>query len=212
MKKTIIKSITALFITSVALVSCSKDETVPTITLKGDAIQVVLLNATATDPGVTANDDNDGDVTANVTSDYATVVNNKVAADYKVTYKVSDKAGNAATATRTVRVKIDASSVAAAYNVSESCTISGPGTYSSTIAQGTSATQITIGNFGNYGVNVTANISGDNGLTLTVPSVTIQGATFTGNGTIQNDGKKITISYTGTDSTDTENCTMTLTR
>lgn len=79
------------------------------------------------------------------------------------------------------------------YNVSETC--GGPAdTYSSGISNGTSVTQVTISNFGNSGLNVTANISGDE---LTVPStdLVIGGNTVTvsGSGTIV--GNVLTLNY-----------------
>ncbi|WP_238567703.1 DUF5011 domain-containing protein [Bifidobacterium stellenboschense] len=53
--------------------------------------------------GVTASDDVDGDVTSSITVEGA--VDTSKAGDYMLTYTVSDKAGNKATATRKVTVK-----------------------------------------------------------------------------------------------------------
>ncbi len=80
------------------------DTTAPVITLVGDATMNVTVGDTFTDPGVTASDDTDGDITANVVVAGDTVDTN-TAGTYVITYNVSDAAGNAATeVTRTVVV------------------------------------------------------------------------------------------------------------
>ncbi|WP_158276253.1 DUF5011 domain-containing protein [Bifidobacterium callitrichidarum] len=53
--------------------------------------------------GVTATDDRDGDVTANVK--VTGTVDTKTDGKYELTYEVSDKAGNKTTATRTITVQ-----------------------------------------------------------------------------------------------------------
>ena len=79
---------------------------VPTITLNGDATVTLMVGDTYTDPGYTANDDEDGDITADVVVDDS-AVNTAVAGTYVVTYNVTDSDGNAATeVTRTVIVTI----------------------------------------------------------------------------------------------------------
>ena len=93
------------------MTGCKKDDTTPpTITLKGtDPMSLSLQNAAAvTDPGATAEDDKDGDLSSSVTSDWATKVNVNLTGAYTVTYSVSDAAGNTGTLTRTVNVINDA--------------------------------------------------------------------------------------------------------
>jgi len=64
----------------------------PIVTLKGDAIIYGSVGAAVTDPGATASDDKDGDISdkikrsGNVDTDYA--------GTYKVNYVVSDRSGN----------------------------------------------------------------------------------------------------------------------
>ena len=74
----------------------------PVITLLGDNPVTVNVGDGYTDEGATASDPQDGDLTADI------VVNNPVDADtpgtYTVTYSVSDTAGNAVQAQRTVEV------------------------------------------------------------------------------------------------------------
>ncbi|MBK7939269.1 MAG: hypothetical protein IPJ82_20285 [Lewinellaceae bacterium] len=95
------------------------------------------------------------------------------------------------------------------YNVSETC--GGPAdTYASSISAGSSITQVNIGNFGNSGLNVSAEISGDE---LTVPStpLTIGGNTLTvsGSGTIV--GNILTITYSASGAV-SFTCTATMTK
>lgn len=71
------------------------DSTVPVITLLGATTVNLALGDTVIDPGYTASDDTDGDITANVVSTISTV-NANVANTYTVTYNVDDAAGNSA--------------------------------------------------------------------------------------------------------------------
>ncbi len=83
------------------------DEGTPVITLLGDATMNVITGGTFTDPGATATDDVDGDITANIVVAGDTVdVNTE--GTYVITYNVNDEYGNAATeVTRTVIVAND---------------------------------------------------------------------------------------------------------
>ncbi|MDT8418233.1 MAG: DUF5011 domain-containing protein [Lutibacter sp.] len=80
----------------------------PVITLLGDTTMNIKIGGTFTDPGATAADDVDGDITANIVV-AGDAVNVNTAGTYIITYNVSDAAGNAATQrTRTVIVAADA--------------------------------------------------------------------------------------------------------
>ena len=79
------------------------DTTAPSISMAG-ANPLVLQRGTAyTEPGATAIDNVDGDVTGAIVTDNA-AVDTAQAGSYLVTYTVGDVAGNSATATRTVQV------------------------------------------------------------------------------------------------------------
>jgi len=78
------------------------DSTPPVITLLGPAHVTVIVGSVYKDPGATAVDANDGDLTDRIV--VANAVNESVAGAYSVTYTVSDAAGNTASATRTVEV------------------------------------------------------------------------------------------------------------
>ena len=83
------------------------DVVAPVITLTGSATINIMVGDTFTDPGATATDDVDGDITANIVVGGDTVDAN-TAGTYIITYNVSDAAGNAATErTRTVIVAAD---------------------------------------------------------------------------------------------------------
>ncbi len=79
----------------------AKDTTPPVITILGDNPTTLVVNTdTYTDAGATATDAVDGAVEVTSTSD----VDTSVIGSYSVTYTATDKAGNSATATRTVEV------------------------------------------------------------------------------------------------------------
>ncbi len=88
---------------NIAITEITDADIAPVITLLGDANVVISVGDSYVDAGVTAQDNLDGDVTANV------IINNPVdettAGTYIVTYDVTDSDGNAAAQmTRTVNV------------------------------------------------------------------------------------------------------------
>ena len=88
------------------------DTVPPVITLLGDSPLEVDQGAAYTDPGATASDDRDGDLSAGIVVGGDTVETDTVG-EYAVTYDVSDAAGNAAEqATRIVRVVLPPDTVA----------------------------------------------------------------------------------------------------
>jgi len=83
------------------------DGTLPVITLLGAAPLDLSVGDTYTDPGATASDDIDGDITSSIVVAGATV-DTATVGNYVVTYDVSDSAGNSAVQlTRTVNVVND---------------------------------------------------------------------------------------------------------
>jgi hypothetical protein len=92
-----------LLLIIIVVTGCNKDKTAPVINLSGDATVVCCNGSTYTDPGATATDDVDGDITSQII--VSNPVNSAVNGTYIVTYNVTDKAGNAASeVTRTVTV------------------------------------------------------------------------------------------------------------
>ena len=79
------------------------DKVSPVITLLGEAVVELTVGDSYTEPGYTASDDLDNDVTGDV--QVSGLVNTTAAGSYVVRYNVSDAAGNAANeVTRTVNV------------------------------------------------------------------------------------------------------------
>jgi PKD repeat protein len=82
------------------------DDEAPVITLIGEASKEIKIGESFTDPGASANDNVDGDITANIV--VTGTVNNMNPGEYVLAYNVSDAAGNAATEVkRTVKVTFD---------------------------------------------------------------------------------------------------------
>jgi hypothetical protein len=199
MKKLLFGSAALVGMAMLSLTSCKSDETAPAITITGGNTQTVSLNAALTDPGATANDDSDGDVTSLVTSDYLDVVDENQTGTYTVTYTVADKAGNVATATKAVVVRNDAYLLEGNYAVADVVNGGQPTNYSEIIRLSeTVNNRIFFNKFGNYSGNNTiyANITGND---ITVPpgqTATVAGATrvFGGTGVKNSQGFIITYS------------------
>ena len=77
------------------------DTTPPVITLNGDANLTLNVGDTYTEPGATAIDDRDGNVSVEIDG----VVDTSKAGTYTVTYTARDKAGNSSSKQRVVTVK-----------------------------------------------------------------------------------------------------------
>jgi hypothetical protein len=79
-----------------------QDTTKPVITIIGSNPATIYAKEGYSDAGATAYDNIDGDLTSNI--QISNNINTNIVGTYYVTYTVSDKAGNTATATRTVKV------------------------------------------------------------------------------------------------------------
>lgn len=129
----------------------------PVITLNSTSPVTVVVNTPYVDPGATANDNQDGNITANIVANTSNV-NTAAVGSYVVTYNVSDAAGNAACdATRIVNV------VAAPDNTPPVITLNGASTINIDICSffsdpGATATD-----------NVDGNITNNIVVTSTVP-------------------------------------------
>ena len=116
------KKIFSLIISlSVFFAACKQDDTTPPkFKLNGASTITISLNSAFNDPGVTAEDDEDGSV--NVTSDISpTNPNINLTGHYTITYTATDAEGNSDKITRDVIVVNDAAFMAGAYNVTYSC-------------------------------------------------------------------------------------------
>ncbi|RUM66756.1 MAG: hypothetical protein DSZ06_02655, partial [Sulfurospirillum sp.] len=90
-------------VTRTVKVEKKPDTTKPTITLKGSNPITITEGDSFTDPGATASDNEDGDITNKITT--SGTVNTNKAGTYTITYSVTDSAGNSASITRTVKVE-----------------------------------------------------------------------------------------------------------
>lgn len=171
-----------MFITSCG----TEDLSTPVIVLDGDDPFIVELGDTYTDPGFTATDDEDGDVTANVTVDDSDVDTEEIG-EYSVEYSVTDEAGNVGTATRTVRVVMGKADYLGTYQVEEVCDMDGDGVlgepgvpfeinnYTVTITSGGDANELLFDNFGAYEVIVPVFFDGDLNELLSVDDYMVPG-------------------------------------
>ena len=101
MKSKVAFSIGLLLIASM-MISCNKDKNTPVITVLGSNPMFHCIGIEYIDPGATAMDEEDGDVTDKINTTIN--VNKDVEGTYTVLYTVEDNAGNSSTATRTVDV------------------------------------------------------------------------------------------------------------
>ena len=85
-----------LFLSAFTFLSCEKeiDETPPIITLIGNELMVIYVGTDYTEPGATATDDVDGDISSKIVITHSIDINQ--IGNYNVKYNVSDEAGNAA--------------------------------------------------------------------------------------------------------------------
>lgn len=79
-----------------------EDTVNPVLTMIGDSTLTIEAGSTYVDPGATAIDNIDGDITGNITT--VSTINTSILGTYSITYNISDYIGNISTATRTVNV------------------------------------------------------------------------------------------------------------
>lgn len=80
-----------------------EDVVAPEITLLGDSVLTMTIGTEYTEPGFTAKDNRDGDLTTSV--EVSGLVQRYLAATYTLTYTVTDASGNTASVDRTVVVE-----------------------------------------------------------------------------------------------------------
>jgi hypothetical protein len=100
--------------------SCKKEDTIaPVVTLKGSSPMTIDVGAAYTEPGATATDDVDGDISSKIA--ITGTVTNTAAGTYTRTYAVTDAAGNTGTASRVVNVVLTRASYLGSYTGTENC-------------------------------------------------------------------------------------------
>ena len=211
-----------LLVTVISLIihsGCKKaDTTPPVITLKGDNPFNLTINSEYNDPGYTATDNKDGDITSKVTSSWKPAFNKDLTGKYICTYVVSDAAGNKDTARRTVNVINSAGFLFGDYlNASGSCAITGPLSFDSRITvSSTTNNTLTIGNFGGFGVTLNAfyfpsgdSVSIPTGQSLSGTKSLVSSAVSISNHT---NPTVLNINFTWTDGHNSDNCSSTYTK
>ncbi len=218
---------TALFLgTAIALLmvfsACETDDfDNPVITLVGGDMEIVLNSVNEwTDPGFTATDTKDGDLTANVIVT-GTVDVTKIGS-YEITYSVSDAAGNKTTVKRIVDVIVDQDLYVGDWAVTESVSTVDTTiniSYTATVTKST-ANDYTIlaKNVSGFGQTFTTTITFTKFGILAIANQPLIGAgvdgTIEGTGTTKDDGTELTVNHTlvYTDASPTETCTGTWTK
>jgi hypothetical protein len=163
MKKRLLFRYGFSFLILFVLGDCKKKGTTPpVITLQGSNPMIISLQGIATDPGATAQDNQDGNITSKIISSWSSTppnVNQK--GHYIITYTVSDAAGYTTTAARAVNVVNDADFLNGIYNSDDTCAVSTVFPYIDTIITSTTINkQFAIHNFRGIGKSVTANLNG----------------------------------------------------
>jgi hypothetical protein len=160
-------------VSSLFIIGCSKDDTeAPIITLIGsNPFQLEMLQ-TYSEPGATADDNEDGDISSSINVD-ASDIENRLPDTYEVYYSVSDAAGNPADAIREVVVYATNDALAKTYTVVDSTftandTLVSVFNYSQTLtASGSNVNSYSL--FGNYtGLTpaITSTVNGSGAITL----------------------------------------------
>lgn len=147
----------------VVLASCKKKGTAPPIiTLQGSNPMYISLQGIAIDPGATAQDYKDGNITSKIISTWSSANPNiNLKGSYIINYTVIDASGYTTTAARKVFVVNDADFLNGIYNSDDTCTISTVFPYIDTIITSTTINkQFAIHNFRGIGKSVTANLNG----------------------------------------------------
>ena len=199
------------------------DTTAPVITLNGDNPTTIEVGTTFTDPGASASDNYDTEISVTVSGE----VNSENLGSYTLTYTATDNSGNTTTATRIVNV-VDTTAPVITITGDNPTTIEVGGTFTDPGASATdnydSEISVTVSgevnseNIGSYTLTYTATDSSGNTTTATrivnvvdttAPVITITGdnpmnievgGTFTDPGASATDNydTEISVSVTGT--------------
>ena len=108
-------------VTRIVVINIPPDTTAPVITLTGSSTINLYVGATFTDPGATATDDVDGNITSSITS--SGTVDTSLAGTYTIVYSVLDSAGNSASVTRIVVINTPPDTTAPVITLTGSSTI-----------------------------------------------------------------------------------------
>jgi Flavin containing amine oxidoreductase/Bacterial surface protein, Ig-like domain len=122
------------------------DVTPPVISLNGSANMSVVENTLFTDPGATATDNVDGDISSSI--QVSGSVDTSTVGSYTLTYSVSDAAGNSASANRNVEVTADTGGEIDTVTISEAWYNTGKGELRVTASSSDSGVVMTVEGYG----------------------------------------------------------------
>ncbi len=148
MKKNItILSALTLLTCSLTFTSCKKDDITPPVVTMAGGDKTISLGGTFTDPGASANDNKDGNISVTTTGS----VDINHTGVYQITYSATDAAGNTGTAVRNVTVINDLDVMTGVYSCTVTTTGFSPTTYTQTItASSTVNKRLIFGAFSDY--------------------------------------------------------------
>ncbi|MEI8203859.1 MAG: DUF5011 domain-containing protein [Bacteroidota bacterium] len=147
------------------------DTTRPTLSLFGASnIDIVLNSANFIDPGCTAFDNIDGDITPSIIITGS--VNTNLAGIYVLSYSATDSSGNQNSVQRYVRVYNQAENLQGNYNVNDSTAGAPNIVYTETITPSTTINNRVL--FSKFAANANCSVYGNKvGLTMSIPSQTV---------------------------------------
>lgn len=214
MKQHIFNTLATALVAVLVLAGCKKEDvTAPVITLNGSNPMNVDMGSTFTDPGATATDEVDGDLTSQITA--TGTVNVDSPGVYARTYTVSDAAGNAASAQRMVNVNLTRDGVLGAYQTSNNCPAFPYNTVATTTSfqAGSTDSKFVINSFYYNGGTLICTLSGFSVTVDAGQSPNPIGDGVTGTGTFSSNGKVLVMNYTfQPNGGSPTNCSVTYTR
>lgn len=170
------------------------DTSPPTITINGSNELVIPFGVVSPDPGATAIDAEDGDISANIVSTWSKIDIGKISVNL-VEYSVSDKSGNKASGSRIVTVKYLPLSLAGEYKsvITFSTTTLDP--FTSKISVGSQINEINIAPFYSTLPSLNVDLSRTIGDAFSFSQASETEMAY-GVGEIKELGKKIVLTYT----------------
>jgi hypothetical protein len=201
-----------LFIIPLFYACFKPDKTAPEIFLKGNLIYKTPINKPYIEPGYTAIDNRDGDI-SNLVS-VSDTPNTNIARTFFVNYFVSDASGNSSNPSkRIVEVYHDAFSLIDVYSKNSICSNGSFTKENATInRQNGTETDILLGGILQTQANLQGYITGENKRQLIIPQQALGDTSIAGNGIISEDGKTITIKLSLSYNLATDTCNITLER
>lgn len=176
--------------------SCKKKDTNrPEVKLNGDNNIYLVLNTSYTEPGATATDPEDGEVSVSIEGE----VNTELEGTYEITYSAYDQAGNRGSATRWVHVYNEGSEICGNFSA---LTVENLDTLTYHAIFSTSTTwnnRVWIVGYGKDSTAVVYADLADNAIVIPTQEYVSGGIPhyFSGTGTVsQNNGLSILVNYT----------------